>query len=100
MVDDDIVCGIQGRLVYVNYGRIEDYQRLINQLGVNVNGCIAIARYGRIFRGDKVSRRVALTQLLMLLYLNSLHMPRCVVNPLTPTVAIWVQPVTCYLLLE
>jgi len=42
------------RLVYVNYGRIEDYARLASeQSGVDVSGAIAIARYGRIFRGDK-----------------------------------------------
>ena len=45
---------VQGRLVYVNYGRIEDYSRLAKNLSINVNGSIAIARYGRIFRGDKV----------------------------------------------
>lgn len=40
--------------MYVNYGRIEDYDRLTKELDVNVSGSIAIARYGRIFRGDKV----------------------------------------------
>jgi len=52
------MCAVEGRLVYVNYGRIEDYDRLASDLGVNVNGSIAIARYGRIFRGDKVRRHV------------------------------------------
>lgn len=39
--------------MYVNYGRVEDYERL-KQLGVNVSGAIALARYGMIFRGDIV----------------------------------------------
>ena len=46
-------------MVYVNYGRVEDFQKLERELGINVTGKIAIARYGKIFRGDKVmlSRR-------------------------------------------
>ena len=39
-------------LVYVNYGLPEDY-RLLDSLGVDVTGRIAIARYGRSFRGIK-----------------------------------------------
>jgi N-acetylated-alpha-linked acidic dipeptidase len=39
-------------LVYVNYGLIEDYATL-DSLGVRVKGKIAIARYGRSFRGIK-----------------------------------------------
>lgn len=40
-------------LVYVNYGREEDFEALA-KLGVNVSGTIVIARYGKIFRGNKV----------------------------------------------
>ncbi|KAL9249541.1 putative glutamate carboxypeptidase LAMP1 [Drosera capensis] len=43
-----------GEGVYVNYGRVEDYVRL-RELGVEVKGRIAVARYGRIFRGDIVN---------------------------------------------
>ena len=43
----------QGPLVYVNYARIEDFVYLKNQ-SFELNGTIAIARYGKIFRGDKV----------------------------------------------
>ena len=43
---------VSGELVYVNYGLIEDYARL-ESLGVSVRGKIAIARYGRSFRGIK-----------------------------------------------
>jgi N-acetylated-alpha-linked acidic dipeptidase len=39
-------------LVYVNYGRPEDYKAL-ERLGVSVRGAIAIARYGAAWRGIK-----------------------------------------------
>lgn len=44
---------VKGVLVYVNYGRVEDYVTLENA-SINVTGKIALARYGKIFRGDKV----------------------------------------------
>ncbi|XP_063958983.1 N-acetylated-alpha-linked acidic dipeptidase 2-like [Lytechinus pictus] len=44
---------VMGDLVYVNYGRIEDFQQLTGELGIDLTGKIAIARYGKIFRGDK-----------------------------------------------
>ena len=43
---------VTGEIVYVNYGLIEDYRQL-DSLGVSVKGKIAIARYGRSFRGIK-----------------------------------------------
>lgn len=43
---------VTGELVYVNYGLMEDYARL-DSLGVSVEGRVAIARYGRSFRGIK-----------------------------------------------
>ena len=39
-------------LVYVNYGLVEDYERL-QRLGVSVEGAIVIARYGNSWRGIK-----------------------------------------------
>ncbi|KAK3016478.1 hypothetical protein RJ639_007727 [Escallonia herrerae] len=42
-----------GQVAYVNYGRVEDYAVLEN-MGVNVSGCIVLARYGEIYRGDIV----------------------------------------------
>jgi len=39
-------------VVYVNYGRPEDYLQL-KRLGVSVRGKIALARYGRAWRGIK-----------------------------------------------
>jgi len=41
-----------GEVVYVNYGLIEDYAQL-DSLGISVRGKIAVARYGRSFRGIK-----------------------------------------------
>ncbi|MFC5860739.1 transferrin receptor-like dimerization domain-containing protein [Acidicapsa dinghuensis] len=39
-------------LVYVNYGRPEDYE-VLDQMGVSVKGAIVIARYGASWRGIK-----------------------------------------------
>jgi N-acetylated-alpha-linked acidic dipeptidase len=39
-------------LVYVNYGRPEDY-RVLDSLGISVSGKIVIARYGATWRGIK-----------------------------------------------
>ncbi|XP_077396486.1 N-acetylated-alpha-linked acidic dipeptidase 2 [Festucalex cinctus] len=44
----------EGDLVYVNYGRTEDFSQLERQMGINVTGKIVIVRYGKIFRGNKV----------------------------------------------
>ncbi len=41
-----------GAVVYVNYGLVEDYKTL-DSLGISVKGKIAIARYGRSYRGIK-----------------------------------------------
>ncbi len=41
-----------GPLVYVNYGRPEDYE-VLDRLGVSVRGAIVIARYGSSWRGIK-----------------------------------------------
>lgn len=43
---------VTGPVVYVNYGLPEDYRRL-DSLGVNPRGKVAIARYGRSYRGVK-----------------------------------------------
>uniref|UniRef100_A0A8C0G0H0 Glutamate carboxypeptidase 2 n=1 Tax=Bubo bubo TaxID=30461 RepID=A0A8C0G0H0_BUBBB len=44
----------EGELVYVNYGRTEDFFKLEREMGINCTGKIVIARYGKIFRGNKV----------------------------------------------
>lgn len=51
------MCG-QGELVYVNYGRTEDFFKLQREMGINCTGKIVIARYGKIFRGNKVRKEV------------------------------------------
>jgi N-acetylated-alpha-linked acidic dipeptidase len=43
---------VTAEVVYVNYGLIEDYATL-DSLGVSVRGKVAVARYGRSFRGIK-----------------------------------------------
>ncbi|KAF9521022.1 hypothetical protein BS47DRAFT_1374558 [Hydnum rufescens UP504] len=42
-----------GKVVYVNYGRKEDFDHLL-AAGVDLTGTIALARYGGIFRGLKI----------------------------------------------
>ncbi|NXD82623.1 FOLH1 carboxypeptidase, partial [Halcyon senegalensis] len=44
----------EGELLYVNYGRTEDFFKLQREMGINCTGKIVIARYGKIFRGNKV----------------------------------------------
>jgi N-acetylated-alpha-linked acidic dipeptidase len=43
---------ISSQVVYVNYGAPDDY-RTLDSLGISVEGKIALARYGRIYRGIK-----------------------------------------------
>ena len=43
---------VRGEIVYVNYGLIEDYAQL-DSMGLSVKGKIAVARYGRSYRGIK-----------------------------------------------
>lgn len=43
---------VEGELVYVNYGIPEDYE-ILERHGISVEGKIAIARYGRSWRGIK-----------------------------------------------
>ncbi|XP_013863452.1 N-acetylated-alpha-linked acidic dipeptidase 2 isoform X1 [Austrofundulus limnaeus] len=44
----------EGDLVYVNYGRTEDFFQLEREMNVTVTGKIVIVRYGKVFRGNKV----------------------------------------------
>jgi N-acetylated-alpha-linked acidic dipeptidase len=43
---------VTGRLVYVNYGRPQDYE-VLDRIGVSVKGAVVIARYGGSWRGIK-----------------------------------------------
>lgn len=46
----------EGKLLYVNYGRKEDFDELKNELNISdCNGFIVIMRFGKIFRGAKVT---------------------------------------------
>lgn len=44
----------EGQLVYANMGRLEDYQALKDR-GIDLNGKIALVRYGGSFRGLKIT---------------------------------------------
>ncbi|XP_006118445.2 N-acetylated-alpha-linked acidic dipeptidase 2 isoform X1 [Pelodiscus sinensis] len=48
----------EGDLMYVNYGRTEDFFKLEREMGINCTGKIVIARYGKIFRGNKVKNAI------------------------------------------
>jgi N-acetylated-alpha-linked acidic dipeptidase len=43
---------VEAELVYVNYARPEDFRKL-HEMGIDVHGKIAVARYGQNFRGVK-----------------------------------------------
>ncbi|KAL9953009.1 hypothetical protein ACROYT_G040356 [Oculina patagonica] len=43
---------VTARLVYVNYGMVEDFKKL-REMNISVKGHIVIAKYGKIYRGDK-----------------------------------------------
>jgi N-acetylated-alpha-linked acidic dipeptidase len=51
--DSSAAADITAPLVYANYGRLADFQRLA-QLGVSVKGKIVLVRYGAAYRGVKV----------------------------------------------
>ncbi|KAI9835980.1 MAG: hypothetical protein M1838_005174, partial [Thelocarpon superellum] len=53
--------------VYVNYGTFEDFEDL-QAANVSLEGKIALARYGRIFRGLKVKRAQELGMVGMVIY--------------------------------
>lgn len=54
-------------VVYVNYGLVEDY-RVLDSLGISVRGKIAVARYGRSFRGIKAREAEAHGAAALLIY--------------------------------
>ncbi|XP_071506212.1 N-acetylated-alpha-linked acidic dipeptidase 2-like [Diadema antillarum] len=59
----------EGPLVYVNYARSEDFDFLAkNRSDINITGCIAIARYGKVFRGNKVLNAQAAGAIGIILY--------------------------------
>jgi N-acetylated-alpha-linked acidic dipeptidase len=44
---------VEGPLVYVNYGRIEDFEALVKKK-ISFNGTICLIRYGKNMRGTKI----------------------------------------------
>ncbi|XP_073518155.1 N-acetylated-alpha-linked acidic dipeptidase 2-like isoform X1 [Phyllobates terribilis] len=48
----------EGDLIYVNYARTEDFFFLARNMSINCTGKIVIARYGKIFRGNKVKNAI------------------------------------------
>ncbi|KAA8648587.1 M28 family metallopeptidase [Aspergillus tanneri] len=58
---------ITAPFVYVNFGTIHDYQDLVDA-NVSLAGKIAIAKYGRIFRGLKIKRAEELGMVGVVLY--------------------------------
>jgi len=83
VLDEDSTSGLKDRIptfhgysasgnvtagfVYVNYGTYQDYEDLRNA-NISLEGKIAIARYGGIFRGLKVKRAQELGMVGCLLY--------------------------------
>ncbi|XP_033638801.1 putative N-acetylated-alpha-linked acidic dipeptidase isoform X1 [Asterias rubens] len=59
---------IEGDLVYVNYGRVEDFQDLERVLKIDVSGKICIARYAKLYRGDKAANAERAGCIGMILY--------------------------------
>lgn len=58
---------VTAQYVYVNYGTYGDFEDLVNA-NVSLKGKIALARYGRIFRGLKVKRAQDLGMIGAILY--------------------------------
>ncbi|KAJ1102638.1 hypothetical protein NDU88_000087 [Pleurodeles waltl] len=59
---------VVGDLIYVNYGDTDDFHYLTLNLTLNLTGLVAIARYGKIFRGDKVQNAESFGCAGMILY--------------------------------
>ncbi|KAM9033236.1 N-acetylated-alpha-linked acidic dipeptidase 2 [Sarcophilus harrisii] len=58
----------EGNLIYVNYARTEDFFKLERDMKINCTGKIVIARYGKIFRGNKVKNAMLAGAIGIILY--------------------------------
>lgn len=58
----------EGELAYVNYARTEDFFKLERGMNITCTGKIVIARYGKIFRGNKVKNAMLAGALGIILY--------------------------------
>ncbi|XP_023226800.1 N-acetylated-alpha-linked acidic dipeptidase 2-like [Centruroides sculpturatus] len=65
--------------LYVNYGRDEDFD-LLEELGISIKGKICLARYGKIYRGKKVSNAAKRGALGMILFLCPTEVAVCGTN--------------------
>lgn len=45
---------VEGVPVYCNFGRVMDFELLIDEAGIDLHDKICIVRYGKIYRGNKV----------------------------------------------
>ncbi|KAL4200403.1 hypothetical protein AMTRI_Chr03g149430 [Amborella trichopoda] len=61
---------VSGKVVFANYGREEDFQRL-REMDVNVSGCVVLCRNGELFRGEIVRRAAKYGGVALLLYKDS-----------------------------
>ena len=50
---------VEGDIVYVNFGRLEDYDFLVSNQSVDFSDKICMARYGKGFRGNKITNAAA-----------------------------------------
>ncbi len=69
ITDDDLVVA-QGELVYVNYGTNLNFEEL-ERMNISLKGKIALIRYGKNFRGDKVGHFVEIW--FVILFLDNLN---------------------------
>ncbi|KAM4850546.1 LOW QUALITY PROTEIN: N-acetylated-alpha-linked acidic dipeptidase 2-like [Urocitellus parryii] len=58
----------EGDLVHVNYARTEDFFKLEREMNINCTGKIVIARYEKIFRGNKVKNAMLAGAIGIILY--------------------------------
>ncbi|XP_077981978.1 N-acetylated-alpha-linked acidic dipeptidase 2-like [Glandiceps talaboti] len=58
----------EGDLVYAHYARVEDFFYLQRNLSMNLTDKIIIAKYGKIFRGDKAFNSMAVGAKGLILY--------------------------------
>ena len=75
---------VNSTLHYVNYGRKKDFMDLVKK-GINVTGSICIARYGLIFRGDKVKFAEQYNCSALIMYTDPLDYSGTAVHSWKPT---------------
>ena len=74
---------VEGPLFYVNYGREEDFLKF-TEMQLNLSGAVCIARYGRLFRGDKVKFAERFNCSALILYTDPIDYAGAAVHSITP----------------